>query len=222
MIPLDEAHRSVHYPLDRRFRIWIRPSALALLAAIILVPLILAWTQAAMFGLPPITSTSSVESTATGPPGFPGWVRWSHFFNMLFVFMLIRSGLSILMEHPRLYLNDHCTPGTEWLRLTPIKVPNNKLWTGKEDARYISPIVATPGYRHTVGLARAWHFIMVYGFVLTGVFFICACLTSGHWHRLVPASVTVFADPGSFSFITPPFGFRLNQTPSMPITRSSN
>src|SRR5690348_16096314 len=39
MIPLDEAHRSVHYPLDRRFRIWIRPSALALLAAIILVPL---------------------------------------------------------------------------------------------------------------------------------------------------------------------------------------
>ena len=114
MIPLDEVHRSVHYPLDRRFRIWIRPSALALLAAIILVPLILAWTQAAMFGLPPITSTSSVESTATGPPGFPGWVRWSHFFNMLFVFMLIRSGLSILMDHPRLYLNDHCTPGTEW------------------------------------------------------------------------------------------------------------
>src|ERR1017187_4703374 len=27
------------------------------------------------------------------------------------------------------------------------------------DARYISPWVALPGYRHTVGMARAWHFL---------------------------------------------------------------
>ena len=36
----------------------------------------------------------------------------------------IRSGLQILMDHPRLYWNVHCTPGTEWLRLTPIEVPD--------------------------------------------------------------------------------------------------
>ncbi len=27
--------------------------------------------------------------------------------------LLIRSGLQILMDHPRLYWNLHCTPGTE-------------------------------------------------------------------------------------------------------------
>jgi hypothetical protein len=34
--------------------------------------------------------------------------------------MLIRSGVSILMDHPRLYWNDHCTPGNEWIRFTPL------------------------------------------------------------------------------------------------------
>ena len=194
MIPFDDAHRAVHYPPDRRFRIWIRPSALVILAAIILIPLLLAWIQRAMFGLPEITSPSSLEATVTALPGFPGWVRWSHLFNVLFLFMLMRSGLSILIEHPRLYLNDHCLPGTEWLRLTPLKVPPNELWTSKQDARYISPLVATPGYRHTVGLGRAWHFMTVYGFVLTGMFFVCAAVTSGRWHRLVPTSVTAFTD----------------------------
>jgi len=194
MIPFDEAHRAVHYPPNRRFRIWIRPSILAFLVAIILIPLILAWIQRSMFGLPHIPPPSEFEATASGPPGFPAWVCWSHFFNMLFLCMLMRSGLSILMDHPRLYLNDHCTPGTEWLRLTPRRVTSDSVWSAKEDARYITPIIATPGYRHTVGLARAWHFITVYGFVLTGVFFICTCVTSGHWHRLVPTSVAAFPD----------------------------
>jgi hypothetical protein len=36
--------------------------------------------------------------------------------------LIIRSGLQILMAHPRLYWNVHCTPGTEWLRLTPVEV----------------------------------------------------------------------------------------------------
>ena len=43
-----------------------------------------------------------------------------------------------------------------------------------------------PRYRHTVGVARSWHFISVYGFVLTGVFFVCGLLTSDQWRRLVP------------------------------------
>src|SRR6266513_5975461 len=98
------------------------------------------------------------------------------------------------MERPRLYLTAHCTPGTEWLRLTPIKVPKDKLWTAKEDARYISPIVGTPGYRHTVELARSWHFLTVYGFVLTGVFFVCACLASvgACFPERVPRGLEVF------------------------------
>ncbi len=70
-----------------------------------------------------------------GPHGFPAWVRYCHFFNFLFVAILIRSGLSILMDHPRLYFNDGCTPGSEWIRFTPLKVPRDRIWTAKDDAR---------------------------------------------------------------------------------------
>jgi methionine sulfoxide reductase catalytic subunit len=193
MIPFDDAHRAVHYPNDRRFRVWVRPWILVGLLVLALGPVVLAWVQNAAFGLPHIApSPASHEGAASGPHGFPFWIRWSHFFNMIFLFMLIRSGLSILVDHPRLYLNDHCTPGSEWIRFTPLRVPTDRVWTAKDDARYISPFVATPGYRHTVGVARSWHFISVYGFVLTGVFFVCGLLTSDQWRRLVPTSLDVF------------------------------
>ncbi len=215
MIAFDEAHRKVHYPADRRFRVWLRPGAWVVILLVVFVPLVLAWVQRAVFGLPYIApSPASVEGTMTGPHGFPVWIRWTHFFNMFFLFMLIRSGLSILMDHPRLYLNDDCTPGTEWLRFTPLKVPTDRLWTAKDDARYISPVVALPGYKHTIGLARAWHFITVYGFVLTGVFFVTGLLTSDQWMRLVPTSTGVFVDAWStfvhyanFHFPPEPNGF---------------
>jgi sulfoxide reductase catalytic subunit YedY len=195
MIRFDEAHKKVHYPDDRRFRVWLRPGALVILLLAIFIPLAIAWVQRALFGLPYIMpSPASIEGAATGPHGFPAWIRWSHFFNMFFLFMLIRSGLSILMDHPRLYLNDHCTPGSEWLRFTPLRVPTDRVWTAKDDARYISAAVALPGYRHTIGIARAWHFINVYGFVLTGVFFVCGLLTSDQWMRLIPTSASVFID----------------------------
>lgn len=198
MISFDAPHRAVHYPEDRRFRIWIRPSVLGVIAVLVIVPLALAWIQAAFFGLPHIApSPASVEGALTGPHGFPAWIRWSHFFNLFFLFMLMRSGISILMDHPRLYFNDDCTPGTEWIRFTPLRVPTDRLWTAKDDARYISPMVGLPGYRHTVGIARSWHFINVYGFVLVGVFFVCGLLTSDQWMRLVPTSTSVFVDAWS-------------------------
>jgi len=48
---------------------------------------------------------------------FPLWLRALHFCNLLFVTLLIRSGLEILSAHPKLYWNDNCTPGSEWLNL---------------------------------------------------------------------------------------------------------
>ena len=68
----------------------------------------------------------------------------------LFLILLIRSGLQILMDHPRLYWNVHCTPGTEWLRLTPVEVPHDRVWTANDDSRYLSPWVGLPGYRHSI------------------------------------------------------------------------
>ena len=49
---------------------------------------------------------------------YPLRLRAAHFFNFLFLPLLIRSGLDILSAHPRLCWNDHCTPGSEWLKDT--------------------------------------------------------------------------------------------------------
>lgn len=192
MISFDAAHKAVHYPPDRRFRIWIRSSFLAGAVIILLLPLVAAWVQAAIFGLPHIPAVPQFnQASASAPHGFPLWIRYAHFFNFLFLMMLIRSGLSILVDHPRLYLNHDCTPGTEWIRFTPLTVPTDRVWTAKDDARYISPLFASPGYRHTVGVARSWHFINVYGFIITGLIFVSLLFATEQWRRLVPTSPVV-------------------------------
>ena len=195
MIHFDAAHEAVHYPPDRRFRIWIRPSLLIGIGAIVLAVVAAAWIQMAVFGVPVLSAVPLVDSAA--PHGFPLWVRYCHFFNFLFVMLLIRSGLSILVDHPRLYFNDNCTPGSEWIRFTPLKVPRDRLWTAKDDARYISPIFGTPGYRHTVGVARAWHFIVVHGFIITGLLYGVMLFDTERWRRLVPTSWLVFTQTWS-------------------------
>lgn len=192
MVVFDAEHEAVHYPQDRRFRIWIRPAILSAIGAILLALVGAAWIEVAVAGLPPIPLVPQIyPDNFSGPHGFPLWVRYCHFFNFLFVTMLIRSGLSILVDHPRLYFNDHCTPGSEWIRFTPLRVPRDRLWTAKDDARYISPLVGTPGYRHTIGIARAWHFINVHGFILTGVIFVGLLFGTEQWRRLVPTSSVV-------------------------------
>ncbi len=192
MISFDAAHAAVHYPKDRRFRIWVRPSILVGIAALILSAVLAAWIEFALAGLPPLPPVPQVfPNDFSGPHGFPLWVRYCHFFNFFFVMMLIRSGLSILVDHPRLYFNDDCTPGSEWIRVTPLRVPTDRIWTAKDDARYISPLLGTPGYRHTIGIARVWHFINVHGFILTGILFVIMLFDTEQWRRLVPTSPLV-------------------------------
>ena len=40
MISFDAAHAAVHYPPDRRFRIWIRPSFLIAAVVLVLLPVL--------------------------------------------------------------------------------------------------------------------------------------------------------------------------------------
>ena len=35
-----------------------------------------------------------------------------------------------------------------------------KIWSEKEDALYISPVLGLPGNKHTIGIARVWHFLI--------------------------------------------------------------
>jgi hypothetical protein len=79
---------------------------------LILLPALAAWMEFLGFGLPRIPAVPQIyPSNFAGPDGFPFWVRYCHFFNFLFVTMLIRSGLSILVAHPRLYFNNNCSVG---------------------------------------------------------------------------------------------------------------
>ena len=101
MISFDAAHAAVHYPPDRRFRVWIRPSMLITAAVLAVLPVLAAWTEVLLMGVPHIPPVPQISpNNFAGSHGFPLWVRYCHFFNFLFVMMLIRSGLSILADHP--------------------------------------------------------------------------------------------------------------------------
>jgi DMSO/TMAO reductase YedYZ molybdopterin-dependent catalytic subunit/thiosulfate reductase cytochrome b subunit len=180
-------HEEMTFPADRRLHLGIKPSMLVALATLAMVPVIVAWIQYAVAGLPPVSGPRDPASAA-GPHGFPLWLRSAHYLNLLFMVFMIRSGLSILMDHPRLYWNVHCTPGTEWLRLTPVRVPTDRVWTAKDDARYLSPWLALPGGRHTVGIARHWHFLVALLWVANGIVFVTLLCATGQWRRIVPHS----------------------------------
>ena len=185
----------VHFPPDRRLRIWMRPSVMALFLALMALPVAAAWGQYLIAGLPEVSATSVQPSDSeNAPQGFPPWLRIAHYVNFLLIILLLRSGLSVLMDHPRLYWNDHCTPGSEWLRFTPVEVPTNRVWQAKDDARYISPWLALPGYRHTIGTARHWHLLCALCWFVSGLAFVALLLGTGQWQRLVPDSWRIVPD----------------------------
>jgi DMSO/TMAO reductase YedYZ molybdopterin-dependent catalytic subunit/thiosulfate reductase cytochrome b subunit len=191
------AERAVKLPADKRIYIGIRPYVWWILALAIAATIGIAWLQVAIGGLPPDPGpVGPVLATASHsmPHGFPGWVRLSHWVNFFFLSLILRSGLSILADHPRLYWNNGCQPGSEWIRFTPHQVPHDRPYTAKDDARYISPVLGLPGYRHSVGIARCWHFLTVPFFILNGVIFLVLLLATDQWRRLVPTSWAIIPD----------------------------
>lgn len=190
----EEKQRNVHYPSDRRMALGLKTRVYIILLVLFFITIGAAWIEYLFFGLPNDPSVSLLTVPETGPKGFPMWVILCHWANFFLLFILLRSGLSILMDHPRLYWNNGCTPGSEWARFTPLKVPRDRLWTAKDDARYISPVIGLPGYRHTVGIARGWHFIHVPFFVLNGIVFVVLLLWGNQWQRIVPTSWQIIPD----------------------------
>ena len=123
--------------------------------------------------------------------GFPLWLRWQHFLNLFFMMFIIRAGIQILADHPRLYWKRDCTPGTEWFRFQH-EVPGDRLWTAKDDAVTLPKWIGIPGIRHSIGLARWWHFSFDLLWVLNGVIFYVLLFTTYQWQRLVPTSWEIF------------------------------
>lgn len=76
---------------------------------------------------------------------FPAWLRITHFINFIMMGFLIRSGWEVLASHPRLYWNNHCTPGSEWIKFTKDKVstvPGE--FTARDDQRSLHPLISLP------------------------------------------------------------------------------
>jgi sulfoxide reductase catalytic subunit YedY len=175
----------------------IRRSVTLIVSVLVLTPILTAYAQWALFGLPSVPIELRFTNPSITTSGFPAWVNITHYVNLFFLIVLVRSGLQILFDHPRLYWNIHCTPGTEWVRFTPIKVPMDRLWTAKDDTRYLTPLIGLPGGRHTLGLARHWHFLSVLFWVLNGAVFITLLFVTDHWRRLVPTSWMIFPNAWS-------------------------
>jgi len=192
MVPqFTDAERAVHFPTDRKFFIALKPSVWMIIIFLFLITVGFAWLQYLLYGLPVLPALPKAPHPAY-PSGFPVWLRLSHWVNFFFLTLIIRSGISILMNHPRLYWNNSCKPSSAWIRFTPLKTPTKKYWTSKEDARYISPMLALPGYRNTIGISRSWHFLTVPFFLLNGLVFIFLLLYTNQWKRLVPGTWEVF------------------------------
>ena len=128
--------------------------------------------------------------------GFPWWLRFQHYFNFVFLLYIMRSGLQILADHPRLTLDANCTPDTEFFRLRRA-VPKGKIWTAKDDTVALPAWLGLPGVRHAIGLARWWHFSVNLFWVLNGVLFYILLFSTDQWHRLIPVSWNVFPNAAS-------------------------
>jgi DMSO/TMAO reductase YedYZ molybdopterin-dependent catalytic subunit/thiosulfate reductase cytochrome b subunit len=128
--------------------------------------------------------------------GFPAWLRICHFLNFFLMTFIIRSGVQILADHPRLYWKRDCTPGTEWFRFQKA-VPTDRIWTAKDDSVTIPSWLGIPGIRHSIGLARWWHFSVNMLWTLNGVVVYILLFSSDQWRRVVPTSWEVIPNAAS-------------------------
>jgi methionine sulfoxide reductase catalytic subunit len=122
---------------------------------------------------------------------FPFWIRFAHFINLIFLTLLIRSGIEIFSALPKLYFNDDAKPGTEWIKFTRKKMPRDKLWTSLDEEESFSSWIALPGHKN-LGLGRHWHFFSMIFWFANGVAYYILLFTSGEWTRLVPTSWDIF------------------------------
>ncbi|HYY50864.1 MAG TPA: molybdopterin-dependent oxidoreductase [Nitrososphaeraceae archaeon] len=121
---------------------------------------------------------------------FPFWIRFAHFINIIFITLLIRSGIEILSALPKLYWHDDCRPGTEWIKFTRKKMPENEMWISLDEEESFSSWIALPGHRN-LGLGRHWHFFSIAFWIANGVAYYVLLFSSDEWQRLVPSSLSI-------------------------------
>ncbi|MGH9864402.1 MAG: cytochrome b/b6 domain-containing protein, partial [Candidatus Acidiferrales bacterium] len=144
------------------------------------------------------------------PLDYPLWLRAAHFFNFLLLSLLVRSGFEILSAHPKLYWNDDCKPGSEWLSFSNKKKPKGQLWAASDEETSFSSWIGLPGHEN-LGLGRHWHFLADFGWLLTGILYIVMLFVTPEWHRLIPTSWQIV--PGAWHALVEYMKFHMVETP---------
>lgn len=138
---------------------------------------------------------------------FPYWIRFAHFINIIFITILIRSGIEILSSLPKLYWKDNALPGTEWIKFTKKKdLPKDKLWISLEEEEDYSPFIALPGHKN-LGLGRHWHFFSAIFWGINGIAYYILLFTSEEWKRPVPTSFDIIPQAIQTAFTYATFNF---------------
>jgi DMSO/TMAO reductase YedYZ molybdopterin-dependent catalytic subunit len=133
----------------------------------------------------------------------------THFINLFFVILLIRSGLHILADHPLLYWTDHTKRDNYWLKFGKKKMPKDKLWTAHDEAERIGHYALPGGAHAEFGMARNWHFAAAILWIVSGAVYWGYMFVTGTWRRLIPTSWSVFPEAwhdliGYVTFHIPP------------------
>lgn len=112
-----------------------------------------------------------------------------HLINLFCLIILIRSGIQILYDHPKLYWTDHTSDENWWIRFGKVVQPKDRLWTARDEAEAPPKhLLALPGGNHNLGAGRHWHFSAAIVWVLTGIVYVSYLVATGSWNRIVPTS----------------------------------
>ena len=150
---------------------------------------------------------------------FPIWIRFAHFINLIFITLLIRSGIEILSALPKLYWHDHATPGTEWIKFTKKRFPSNfkeRVWISLEEEESFSSWVALPGHKN-LGIGRHWHFFSIIFWIANGAAYYILLFTSNEWARLIPTSWSIFPQAIHTAMLYASFHFAVPGNPYDPL-----
>lgn len=167
--------------------LWVVATAAAMVLTAVGVAVVLREHPAVRELVSTYPGTMPVET----PQGFPWWLRWQHFLNVLFLIPIARSGLQIWAGRPRLYWRQPGIPGREWLRIQK-RMPLERPWPERDDAVALPGWVGLPGQRRSSSLARAWHLGVDVLWLANGVLFFVLLFSTGQWTRIVPTSLDVF------------------------------
>lgn len=142
--------------------VWIIPLVLLLLLTVVIIAQWLRQLPAVQSFLTAYPGQSRLPEKT--PVGFPAWLGWQHFLNILIVLLLIRSGWAVrTTQRPGVY------------------------WTRRNDGR-----IRTKNSPKKISLDLWFHLTLAALLVLNGAVFYILLFSTGQWKRLIPNGFEVF------------------------------